>query len=85
MDKDSIDGRTPREVARSVGAEPAVFVEHAMVVAVRDIVDNGECVPVGATGTVVQVVRGGIGYAVEFTSPRHVVVSAAREELAACR
>jgi hypothetical protein len=39
-------------------------------------------VPAGATGTVVHVIKGGVGYDVEFIAPKHVVISARRDELA---
>lgn len=60
----------------------AVLPEHARVRATCSIQDGDESVPAGATGTIVHVIRGGVGYDVEFTSPKHVVVSAARSELA---
>ena len=38
-------------------------------------------VPAGATGTIVHVVRGGVGYQVEFTAPKHLVISARPSDL----
>jgi hypothetical protein len=60
----------------------AVLVEHSRVMAVREIHEGDETVPAGATGTVVHVIKGGGGYDVEFTAPKHVVISAGRDELA---
>jgi hypothetical protein len=42
--------------------------------AVREIHEGDETVPAGATGTVVHVIKGGGGYDVEFTAPKHVVI-----------
>jgi hypothetical protein len=40
-----------------------------------DLIHEGdETVPAGATGTVVHVIKGGGGYDVEFTAPKHVVI-----------
>jgi hypothetical protein len=50
--------------------------------AVREIHEGDETVPAGATGTIVHVIKGGVGYDVEFTAPKHVVISAGRDELA---
>ncbi len=60
----------------------AVLAEHSRVRAVREIHEGDETVPAGATGTIVHVIKGGVGYDVEFTAPKHVVISAGRDELA---
>ena len=58
-----------------------MLTEHSRVRALRDIHDGGESIPAGATGTIVHVIKSGVGYDVEFISPKHVVISAARSEL----
>jgi hypothetical protein len=60
----------------------AVLAEHSRVMAVREIHEGDELVPAGSTGTIIHVIKGGVGYDVEFTSPKHVVISAGRDELA---
>lgn len=72
---------TPRGIA-AAAAEPRLIPEHACVRAVKDIREGDKVVPAGATGTVVHVIKGGVGYDVEFKSPKHVIISAARSELA---
>ena len=67
--------------AKPLIKKPAVLAEHARVKAVSRIDERDESVP-AITGTVVHVIRGGVGYDVEFTLPRHVVISATRDELA---
>ncbi len=77
-----------KKLVRATKARIVVFDEHGVlpelsrVRAIREIEEAGERVPVGATGTVVHVIKGGIGYDVEFTVPRHIVISASRDELA---
>jgi hypothetical protein len=71
-----------RIFTQRISAAPLVLPEHSRVRAVRDIREGSESVPAGATGTIVHIVKGGIGYDVEFTSPKHVVISANRSELA---
>ena len=61
---------------------PKPLAEHSPVVAVRDIAEHGTVIPKGAVGTIVHVVRDGLGYDVEFTTPIHAVVTATREDLA---
>jgi len=68
--------------ARAAVDATAALIEHTRVKALRAIEEHGESVPPGATGTIVHVIKGGAGYDVEFTSPRHVVISATRDELA---
>jgi hypothetical protein len=78
----------PSRTAEQVQAASAkrrsavVLAEHSRVKAVREIHEGDETVPAGATGTIVHVIKGGVGYDVEFTVPRHIVISAARDELA---
>ena len=71
-----------RSKAAVVISEPVVLLEHTRVKALREIEEHGERVPAGATGTIVHVIKGGVGYDVEFTAPKHVIISAARDELA---
>lgn len=66
----------------AAASEPPALPEHARVRAVKDIHEGDESVPAGATGTVVHVIKGGVGYDVEFTSPKHVIISALPSELA---
>lgn len=66
---------------RRISAAPPLLPEHSRVRALRDIRDGDESIPAGATGTIVHVVKDGVGYDVEFTSPKHVVISATRSEL----
>jgi Domain of unknown function (DUF4926) len=61
---------------------PPLLPEHSRVRALRDIRDGDESIPAGAVGTIVHVIKDGVGYDVEFTSPKHVVISATRSELA---
>jgi hypothetical protein len=67
---------------RKVSAAPPLLPEHSRVRALRDIRDGDESIPAGATGTIVHVIKDGVGYDVEFTSPKHVVISAACSEVA---
>jgi hypothetical protein len=55
--------------------------EHSRVRSTVNIHDAEETVPLGAEGTIINVIRGGIGYIVEFTKPAHKIVSARRDEL----
>ena len=71
-----------RKMTAAPASEPPAISEHARVRAVKDIHEGDESVPAGATGTVVHVIKGGVGYDVEFTSPKHVIISASRSELA---
>jgi hypothetical protein len=59
------------------------FAEFSRVKALKAIHEHDQVAPAGSIGTVVEVVRGGEGYIVEFTSPSHVVVAARPNELAA--
>lgn len=61
--------------------------EHEMVVAVCDIREDGILIPKGATGAVVAVHRSRLmdaimGYTVEFTEPKHEVISCYRNAVA---
>jgi hypothetical protein len=66
----------------AAASEPPALPEHARVRAVKDIHEGDESVPAGATGTVLHVIKGGVGYDVEFTYPKHVIISALPSELA---
>jgi hypothetical protein len=69
---------------RAVAPAPAdlpPISEHARVRAIKEIREGAAVVPIGAIGTVVHVIKGGIGYDVEFISPLHTVISASRSEL----
>jgi hypothetical protein len=57
------------------------FKEHSLVRARCEIREGGDSIPAGATGTIVHVIGGGIGYQVEFTMPRRLVISALPSEL----
>jgi hypothetical protein len=57
------------------------FKEHSLVRALREIREGADSVPAGATGTIVHVIGGGVGYQVEFTEPKHLVISARPSEL----
>jgi hypothetical protein len=59
------------------------FAEFCLVRALKEIRERNQIVPAGSVGTVVDVVRGGAGYIVEFTLPNSVVVSARPSELTA--
>jgi len=72
---------TPRKSVAADSIDPTIFPEHARVRAVTEIHEGDEIVPAGATGTIVHVIEGGIGYDVELTSPKHIVLSASRSEL----
>jgi len=56
--------------------------EYACVRAVKEIRDDEVVIPVGATGTVVCIIKNNFGYEVEFTEPIHVVVGVYRDEIA---
>lgn len=58
-----------------------LFKEYSLVKARREIREGAHSVPAGATGTIVHVIRGGAGYQVEFTAPKHLVISALPSEL----
>jgi len=58
-----------------------LFKEYSLVKARREIREGAHSVPAGAIGTIVDVVRGGEGYQVEFTEPKHLVISARPTEL----
>ncbi len=66
--------------SKKVGPAP-LFKEYSLVKARRDIHEGAHSVPAGAIGTIVHVVRGGVGYQVEFTAPKHLVISARPSEL----
>lgn len=55
--------------------------EFSLVRAVKEIREGDKSVPAGTIGTVVDVLLGGIGYQVEFTEPKHLVISATRFEI----
>ena len=55
--------------------------EFSLVKAISEIREGDKSVPVGATGTIVDVLLGGIGYQVEFTEPKHLVISVTRFEI----
>jgi len=75
-------GTEDRGAAMSFKRRPSPrFKEHSLVRALREIREGGDSVPAGATGTVVHVIGGGIGYQVEFTAPKHLVISALPSEL----
>jgi hypothetical protein len=76
------DDGTKGNLPRVRPAAKMALAEHSMVRAVREIHEGDETVPAGATGTIVHVIKGGVGYDVEFTAPKHVVISAGRDELA---
>ena len=59
----------------------AELKELSLVFAVNDIRDGSEFVAEGSTGTIVFVHGGGAAYQVEFTSPRHSIVFARREDI----
>jgi hypothetical protein len=65
---------------RMISAASPLLPEHSRVRALCDIRDGGESIPAGATGTIVHVIKD-VGYDVEFTSPKHVVISATSSEL----
>ncbi len=73
-------GRVKNAKARAADGLP--LPELSLVRAVREIREGDETVPAGATGTIVHVIKGGIGYDVEFTAPKHVVISAGPDEIA---
>jgi hypothetical protein len=68
-------------LAPQENSKTAILAEHSRVKAIQEICDGDDTVPVGAMGTVVHVIKGGVGYDVEFTTPKHVIVSAGRDEL----
>lgn len=72
---------TPRRSVAVDSVDATIFPEHARVRAVTEIHEGDEYVPAGATGTIVHIIAGGIGYDVEFTSPKRIVLSASRSEL----
>jgi hypothetical protein len=57
------------------------FKEYSLVRALREIREGAHSVPAGAIGTIVHVIRGGVGYQVEFTEPKHLAISARPSEL----
>ncbi len=57
------------------------FKEHTLVRALREIREGTDSIPAGATGTIVHVLGGGVGYQVEFTAPKHLVISARPSDL----
>jgi len=62
------------------------FAEFTRVKALKEIREGTDIAPAGSVGTIVDIVRGVrgvVGYIVEFTSPRHVVVSVRPSEIAA--
>jgi hypothetical protein len=59
------------------------FAEFANVVLVAPLNTEGESLPVGAAGTIVEVFDDGRAYAVEFFEPRHCVVTVFDNQLAA--
>ena len=63
------------------GSPLAPLKEYSLVKARRDIHEGAHCVRAGAIGTIVHVVRGGVGYQVEFTAPKHLAISARPSEL----
>lgn len=65
----------------STGASAKPLAEHSRVVAVREITEDMTIIPAGAVGTVINIIRGGVGYDVEFTTPIHAIVAAERAEL----
>lgn len=56
--------------------------EHSRVKALHDIRDGEELILAGSIGTIVHVMKNGLGYEVEFTEPKHAVVGAGRRDLA---
>ncbi|WP_292532950.1 hypothetical protein [Methylocystis sp.] len=79
----AISDRVKEIFARAIlaASKTPPFAEHCRVKAVCDIHESGEIIPAGSTGTIVHVICDGLGYEVEFTSPKLVVVSAVRSEL----
>lgn len=64
-----------------VPAKPSVIPEFSSVRALAEIREGRDVIPVGATGTVVDVVKGGAGYFVEFTKPVHAVVAVRKDQM----
>ena len=62
-------------------ARQAQFAEFSDVILKRAVDVQGEHMPAGAKGTVMGVYADGLGYEVEFFSPRHVVLTIEGEDL----
>jgi hypothetical protein len=58
------------------------FAEFSRVKALVEIREGDDVAPAGSVGTVVDVIGGGAGFVVEFTSPKHVVVLVQPSEIA---
>ena len=62
-------------VRRDVARDPASFPLFANVALAAELSAEGERMPSGARGTIVDVLGGGAAYAVEFFIPQHCVLT----------
>jgi hypothetical protein len=66
----------------AAGIDYQIIPEFTCVRSLTEIREGDEVVPAGAEGAVVNILGDGRGYAVEFVTPVHAVVTARRNQLA---
>lgn len=61
--------------------QASVLPELSCVRAVKEIRDSGQVVSEGSVGAIVDVSKTNGWYTIEFTSPKHAIVTAKRDEI----